>query len=1704
MKAPIVNWIQIGNDLSQKYKIWRYVNNTITSSVEHGVEIPKQIETTDWDVVFYDIETYQSDISKIVLPQHEDFHTDCEVRLICAYSYYKNVLSKYVYTLESLTPYITEALGVKYYYSSNPSHQFLEHLRLRSNTRPTMLVGYNSSSGSEEVTYPGYDLPAIFTSANYSPYVTYTLSKLDNRKCKNLLVYNNVFLLDLLPLSYEYCTRNSYKDSYITNLRSNTGLEGLARVFNIEGKNYISLQALNEGLCGEGINRVIDYCLQDVNICYQAFMKMNIIEYFNGFIRSFKISPLTVLRGQQAKTLFCLDSIKSDNSRWEMTSLDLPDDAVYKGGDTLCETSGIYELISITDFNSLYPSACIEYNICYSTYLGLENELPVDLDVSRVPNVYKGLAACFSKQFKGHVPTFMSNCLDARKRLKAEYSITKDPSIKFEEQAAKVLGNGGYGSTGNEDFPYYRKCVAFSITAAGRYALSIMNSIYNDLHINVILGDTDSSFGVKDINCVLKCESDVVREVNERLSNRGFNYLRVSGELGDTPSKIITLGKKKQYIAMKNGVLKCAGYAFSTKSNSYNSSVYELMKTLLLSNNMNECADAFNIFKLKLVELYNTQELYYTTKVKKTDKFDIQPSSTYVKWIPSPSGIKITDLSNRDNSDYVIDHFFKHLVCTYLGYEDSLSSTYRYYHSGMSMIDMWNQIFIRTKNTNMREDSRAELVIRDYISMNVCFVYNNIHHSHPYSILTSKNSVDKYYEQLDTTHIEKCMSIALRCRKYNTLYLVGIDIDSKHVDRINIWPSDTLGCKTRKGYHFFYYTNSISGIQNVYGYDTSIIGSVEIKRNNLSLELMGYHRSLGFKYMLNNIPIAYIDKKILKKRLDQFHLLSLSYRDNLYINSVTSSEYMTPIILDSITSTISQCNESSYNAELLTSTSLVDLMWAESRADMPASINVGEDEDNEDDDLTTSDQEAIIPNLSAYTSEEIIDELKSYMASITIEQWRDYSGFIVGLFLPLQSLLTQEERRVIITHSEQQPNFQQCTRRNKLRPFLPQKHKDYGVCLGTLRNNSHSLPKLFNRTYANMSRKKASITNAEVSTHLRVDGFDSPYKALAIKAPCAHGKTKVMCEFIRSLDPNIVTVLLTNRNIQIDAYKSELQMDDDINVICGGSLYEENKRCYIATFESTWKLSDLSRSDKLIYVFIDEAESFLSQIRSSPNYHMYVPNHDTVLRLLANSVKIVMLDAFLSDSTITFLSLGGDVTKREFTHSYMKVKTDIIDGGKSKLMLEQSLPSEGDTKMLQLDLEIKAELESGASIGICSDEKRMTEKYFNALNATYPCKIINSDNPLILSEFNPDDYRVIIWSPSIQHTTSIIPSTNYTRTFCIIQHKYLEDFKITNMVHRIRTVQRITLFIRNLGTLFSPKSYDELQHNFYNTLIKYRPFLVNYHKSGDMLRDLRITQSVSKLHAINALQRYIPHTFERYKDLMKYTSISVDTLELNHSTTLKRSCDMWPYPHKPKKLDTPLQEQHASLNIDLQILRADTLLKDIHDWLMHNTDYDIRQIEPIKLDADQTSTMIEELGLDSIENLIKRVNRTRYTSCDTHAPNSIVFVRIINRVHTSEDLVTNTAYNTHIDPTVCGREMHVPAYAICPGEGWVKKKVTIQCQHRDTHCWVKKMPVLGCNGVEHVLCSEYPEAPDDSGWVKKKVGRRCEHRNIWCWERVIV
>ena len=105
------------------------------------------------------------------------------------------------------------------------------------------------------------------------------------------------------------------------------------------------------------------------------------------------------------------------------------------------------------------------------------------------------------KRKKGIFPKKLSLFKDERIRQKQSGNTVK-------QLALKILINGGYGVFGNRFFKYYDPRVAELITAYGRYTLTKMQEIAEEMGLNVVYGDTDSLFIDIRVNNYEECNNE--------------------------------------------------------------------------------------------------------------------------------------------------------------------------------------------------------------------------------------------------------------------------------------------------------------------------------------------------------------------------------------------------------------------------------------------------------------------------------------------------------------------------------------------------------------------------------------------------------------------------------------------------------------------------------------------------------------------------------------------------------------------------------------------------------------------------------------------------------------------------------------------------------------------------------------------------------------------------------------------------------------------------------------------------------------------------------------------------------------------------------------------------------------------------------------------------------------------------------------------
>jgi DNA polymerase elongation subunit (family B) len=176
--------------------------------------------------------------------------------------------------------------------------------------------------------------------------------------------------------------------------------------------------------------------------------------------------------------------------------------------------SGMYTPLTVLDFQSLYPSMMVAYNICYSTCLGRVETLGTDAhklgchprylitkeelealgdDVHITPN---GVVFVRPHVRRGILPQMVTELMDSRQMLKRGLKVQWSGTVDRQQLALKLLANVTFGYTA-ATFSGRMPCVDISdaIVQSGRTTLETsIRYIHEHWDGKVVYGDTDSLF----------------------------------------------------------------------------------------------------------------------------------------------------------------------------------------------------------------------------------------------------------------------------------------------------------------------------------------------------------------------------------------------------------------------------------------------------------------------------------------------------------------------------------------------------------------------------------------------------------------------------------------------------------------------------------------------------------------------------------------------------------------------------------------------------------------------------------------------------------------------------------------------------------------------------------------------------------------------------------------------------------------------------------------------------------------------------------------------------------------------------------------------------------------------------------------------------------------------------------------------------------
>ncbi len=283
-------------------------------------------------------------------------------------------------------------------------------------------------------------------------------------------------------------------------------------------------------------DRVKEYCAQDANLALRILEKIKVIRRNLDLATVSKLSLNDVISGT---TSLLIDSIlirRADRAGVgvPMTSRQEYEDQI-EGGYVHAIESGLYRMVVVEDFKSMYPSLIIAHNICFTT-------------ISDKGKTVSPIGVHFlTKDVKeGLLPKILSELMAERDRLKRlmREAKTEDESDYYRglQEAVKILMNAFYGVFASSFYRFTDQRIGASITAFARQEIQRVIKQLESEKVKVIYSDTDSVFIESPYENVAETV-EFGKEVAERFSREGGQL-----EFEKVLDPLFSHGKKKRYV----------------------------------------------------------------------------------------------------------------------------------------------------------------------------------------------------------------------------------------------------------------------------------------------------------------------------------------------------------------------------------------------------------------------------------------------------------------------------------------------------------------------------------------------------------------------------------------------------------------------------------------------------------------------------------------------------------------------------------------------------------------------------------------------------------------------------------------------------------------------------------------------------------------------------------------------------------------------------------------------------------------------------------------------------------------------------------------------------------------------------------------------------------------------------------------------------
>lgn len=265
------------------------------------------------------------------------------------------------------------------------------------------------------------------------------------------------------------------------------------------------------------LREVADYCMQDARLVPLILKRMEEPDKVMAMTRLAAVPPVyTIKRGQSILTYglivaeaFARDLVINPPARRRAgnggsggdgggggsggNGNDDDDGEGYQGATVIEPTRGYHrDPVAVLDFESLYPSIMLAYNMCVSTLIQVYTSgdtVPAEYVFPRYSaiDIGNGTTAVFRREGgDGVVPSILRTLLARRKAVKKGLAGLAPGSVEYNQANAKQLAlkvacNSVYGYFGASTSQLYEKALAAAVTSMGRQSLFKVQNVIGDM-----------------------------------------------------------------------------------------------------------------------------------------------------------------------------------------------------------------------------------------------------------------------------------------------------------------------------------------------------------------------------------------------------------------------------------------------------------------------------------------------------------------------------------------------------------------------------------------------------------------------------------------------------------------------------------------------------------------------------------------------------------------------------------------------------------------------------------------------------------------------------------------------------------------------------------------------------------------------------------------------------------------------------------------------------------------------------------------------------------------------------------------------------------------------------------------------------------------------------------------------------------------------